>query len=114
MAAANSGPQALTVETLSADVRAAAYAVRGEIVQHAQELAAQLADKPGSLPFQRVVYCNIGNPQQLGQPPITFFRRAAAPTYAPPRAPAARGSRVQRGPAHRRQVLALCDYPQAR
>ena len=42
-----------------------------------EELAAQLVAKPGSLPFQRVVYCNIGNPQQLGQPPITFFRRDA-------------------------------------
>ena len=77
MVAANGAPVALTVDTLSADVRAAAYAVRGEIVQHAQELAAQLVAKPGSLPFQRVVYCNIGNPQQLGQPPITFFRRDA-------------------------------------
>ena len=75
MAAANGTPEALTADTLSADVRAAAYAVRGEIVSHAQELAAQLVAKPGSLPFQRVVYCNIGNPQQLGQPPITFFRR---------------------------------------
>jgi hypothetical protein len=35
-------------------------------------------------PFKQVVYCNIGNPQQLGQKPITFFR----------------------------QVLALCEYPQ--
>lgn len=85
MAAANGGPVALSVETLSSDVRAAAYAVRGEIVQHAQELAAQLADKPGSLPFQRVVYCNIGNPQQLGQPPITFFRREALPPRRTPR-----------------------------
>lgn len=25
------------------------------------------------LPLQ-IVYCNIGNPQSLGQPPITFFR----------------------------------------
>ena len=22
----------------------------------------------------QIVYCNIGNPQSLGQPPITFFR----------------------------------------
>lgn len=59
---------------ISADVRLAQYAVRGEIVQHAQELQARLAAKPGSLPFDRVVFCNIGNPQQLGQTPITFFR----------------------------------------
>ena len=47
----------------------------GELsLQHAQELQARLVAKPGSLPFERVVYCNIGNPQQLGQAPITFFR----------------------------------------
>lgn len=36
------------------------------------------------LPFNKILYCNIGNPQQLGQHPVTYFR----------------------------QVLALCDYPQ--
>jgi hypothetical protein len=65
-----------SVANISGDVRQAAYAVRGEIVQHAQELAARLSSKPGSLPFERVVYCNIGNPQQLGQTPITYFRYA--------------------------------------
>ncbi len=34
-------------------------------------------------PFNKIVHCNIGNPHQLGQQPITFFR----------------------------QVLALCQYP---
>lgn len=29
------------------------------------------------LPLQ-IVYCNIGNPQSLGQPPITFFREVIA------------------------------------
>jgi len=29
-------------------------------------------------PFQRITYCNIGNPQQLGQKPITFFRQVLA------------------------------------
>lgn len=28
-----------------------------------------------SLAFDRVVFCNIGNPQQLAQKPITFFRQ---------------------------------------
>jgi alanine transaminase len=36
------------------------------------------------LPFDKILYCNIGNPQQLGQPAVTFFR----------------------------QVLAVCDYPE--
>ena len=41
---------------------------------------------PSKYPFDKIVYCNIGNPQSLGQKPISFFR----------------------------QVLALCDYPEAR
>lgn len=74
----------LSLDSVNPDVREAQYAVRGEIVLRAQALQEQLKTQPGSLPFDRIVYCNIGNPQQLGQPPITFFR----------------------------QVLALVDYPQ--
>ncbi|EMS46317.1 Alanine aminotransferase 2 [Triticum urartu] len=59
------------------------YAVRGEIVIHAQRLQQQLQTQPGSLPFDEILYCNIGNPQSLGQQPVTFFR----------------------------EVLALCDHP---
>ncbi|KAF5744967.1 hypothetical protein HS088_TW07G00548 [Tripterygium wilfordii] len=59
------------------------YSIRGEIVTLAQSLEKELQAKPGSQPFDEVLYCHIGNPQYLGQQPITFFR----------------------------QVLALCDYP---
>uniref|UniRef100_J3LKP4 Alanine aminotransferase 2 n=1 Tax=Oryza brachyantha TaxID=4533 RepID=J3LKP4_ORYBR len=48
-----------------------------------QHLQQQLQAQPGSLPFDEILYCNIGNPQSLGQKPITFFR----------------------------EVLALCDHP---
>lgn len=65
---------ALSLATINPDVREAQYAVRGEIVLRAQALQEQLKKQPGSLPFDRIVYCNIGNPQQLGQAPITFFR----------------------------------------
>jgi len=51
------------------------YAVRGPIVARAQEL-----EKQG----REVIYCNIGNPQSLGQRPITYVR----------------------------QLLALCEYPE--
>ncbi len=44
----------------------AQYAVRGKIVNRAQELEAQ---------GKRVIYCNIGNPQALRQKPITFVRQ---------------------------------------
>ncbi|GAV86545.1 LOW QUALITY PROTEIN: Aminotran_1_2 domain-containing protein, partial [Cephalotus follicularis] len=59
------------------------YAVRGEIVNIAQRLQQELQVKPDSKPFDEILYCNIGNPQSLGQLPITFFR----------------------------EVLALCDHP---
>ncbi|KAI7736057.1 hypothetical protein M8C21_030402 [Ambrosia artemisiifolia] len=65
MASCNSN-QHLTVESLNPKVLKCEYAVRGEIVSLAQ-----------------IIYCNNGNPQSLGQQPITFFR----------------------------EVLALCDHP---
>ncbi|OAY53278.1 alanine aminotransferase 1, mitochondrial [Manihot esculenta] len=70
-------------DTLNPKVLQCEYAVRGEIVTIAQRLQDELKAKPGSLPFDEILYCNIGNPQSLGQRPITFFR----------------------------EVLALCDHP---
>lgn len=31
-------------------------------------------ENPDSLPFTEIIHCNLGNPQVLGQRPITFFR----------------------------------------
>ncbi|HID78311.1 MAG TPA: hypothetical protein EYP56_20250, partial [Planctomycetaceae bacterium] len=42
------------------------YAVRGPIPQRALELERQ---------GMRTVPCNIGNPQALGQQPISFYRQ---------------------------------------
>ncbi|HPW20898.1 MAG TPA: aminotransferase class I/II-fold pyridoxal phosphate-dependent enzyme [Vicinamibacterales bacterium] len=44
----------------------AEYAVRGPIVQRAQELEAA---------GRKIIYCNIGNPQALKQPPLTYLRQ---------------------------------------
>jgi len=72
----------ITIDNINQKVRATQYAVRGAIVLKAQQLEADL--KAGAkLPFERILYCNIGNPQSLGQKPISYYR----------------------------QVLALCDYP---
>lgn len=75
----------LTVESLNPHVVAAEYAVRGEIVAHAYELKRRLATPGHGLPFDRVLFCNIGNPQALGQRPFTFVRRVAAGGWPPPR-----------------------------
>ncbi|KAK9149279.1 hypothetical protein Scep_008036 [Stephania cephalantha] len=73
----------VTLDTINPKVLKCEYAVRGEIVSQAQHLQQELQAKPGSHPFDEILYCNIGNPQSLGQQPITFFR----------------------------EVLALCDHP---
>lgn len=56
----------LTRDNLSRNVLRAEYAVRGPIVQRAQELEAQ---------GRKIIYCNIGNPQALKQKPLTYIRQ---------------------------------------
>ncbi|KAL1367204.1 hypothetical protein HN51_021249 [Arachis hypogaea] len=73
----------VTVHNINPKVLKCEYAVRGEVVTLAQQLQEDLKAKPGTHPFDEIIYCNIGNPQSLGQLPITFFR----------------------------EVLALCDIP---
>ena len=73
----------LTAETANRAAVECEYAVRGEVVVAAGDLEAKLGQAGHGLPFEKVVRCNIGNPQALGQTPVTFFR----------------------------QVLALCDWP---
>jgi aspartate/methionine/tyrosine aminotransferase len=53
------------------------YAVRGQIVLNAQAHIKAL--KQGEdRPFPDVVLCNIGNPQSVGQMPLTFCRQVVA------------------------------------
>jgi alanine transaminase len=57
----------------------AQYAVRGELAIKSEQYRAQLAKGEGKdLPFDAVISANIGNPQQLDQKPITFFRQVAS------------------------------------
>ena len=72
----------LTEATLNGALLRTEYAVRGELVLRAIALEEQL--KAGaSLPFEQLVYCNIGNPQQLKQEPISYFRQVLAATTCP-------------------------------
>jgi alanine transaminase len=54
----------LSTKNISSSVLQAEYAVRGELVMRAEELAKQLAkDKIAgqkSLSFDEIIYCNIG------------------------------------------------------
>lgn len=61
-------------ETLNPNVLRAEYAVRGKVLIEADRLNQQLKTPNSNLPFKEIIYCNIGNPQQLKQQPITFNR----------------------------------------
>jgi alanine transaminase len=65
----------LTVDKLNKRVVDAEYAVRGELALKSEEYRARLNKGDKSLPFDQVINANIGNPQQLDQKPITFFRQ---------------------------------------
>jgi len=68
----------LNEDTINPCIKRCEYAVRGELAIRAEELREQLERDPDSLPFKHVINTNIGNPQQLGQKPITFFRQVTA------------------------------------
>ncbi|KAJ1723197.1 alanine transaminase [Coemansia erecta] len=72
------GRKVLTVDTMNQHIRTMEYAVRGAIPIRADELREQLKSSPNSLPFKQITACNIGNPQQLAQKPITFLRQVSA------------------------------------
>jgi len=65
----------LSLDNINPHVKAAKYAVRGELAVKSEEYRAKLARGEADLPFSQVISANIGNPQQLGQKPITFFRQ---------------------------------------
>lgn len=73
----------LQLKDLGQAVLATEYAVRGPIAARAQELERQGRD---------IVYCNIGNPQSLGQRPLTWIRQLLALGEYPQLAAAAPGA----------------------
>ena len=82
--------RSLNIDNINPHVREAQYAVRGELATRAESYRAKL--KKGypptppdeSLPFDQVISANIGNPQQLDQKPITFFRQVLSLVEYPP------------------------------
>jgi aspartate/methionine/tyrosine aminotransferase len=68
--------KSLNIDNINPHVKEAKYAVRGELAIRSEEFKAALAKGEGKdLPFDNVIAANIGNPQQLDQKPITFFRQ---------------------------------------
>ncbi|RYO87817.1 hypothetical protein DL764_008811 [Monosporascus ibericus] len=65
----------LTLGNINPHVVEAKYAVRGELAVKSEVYRAKLRKGDKDLPFKEVISANIGNPQQLDQKPITFFRQ---------------------------------------
>ena len=71
--------RSLDINNINQNVVSAQYAVRGELAIKSEQYRAQLAKGEGQdLPFDAVISANIGNPQQLDQKPITFFRQVVS------------------------------------
>ncbi|KAF3936790.1 hypothetical protein ABW19_dt0203318 [Dactylella cylindrospora] len=67
--------RSLNYDNINPHVKAAKYAVRGELAVKAESIRRELEADPSSHPFDHVIFANIGNPQQLDQKPITYFRQ---------------------------------------
>ncbi|CAG8489400.1 9967_t:CDS:2 [Diversispora eburnea] len=72
----------ITYDNINPLIKKVEYAVRGELAIQAERIKEQLK-KEENLGFDAVVNCNIGNPQQLTQRPITFFRQVSSLTEYP-------------------------------
>ncbi|KAK4166506.1 pyridoxal phosphate-dependent transferase [Cladorrhinum sp. PSN259] len=76
MASDASSNRRLNIDNINPHVKTAKYAVRGELAVKSEEYRATLAKGDlHDLPFNQIISANIGNPQQLDQQPITFFRQ---------------------------------------
>jgi alanine transaminase len=64
-------------ETISENIKNFEYAVRGSIAIRAMQIEREM-EKGFKYPFEKIVHLNIGNPQNLGQKPITFNREVLA------------------------------------
>lgn len=72
-----SNHRALNKDNINPAVVRAEYAVRGELAIRAETLRSELKEGRKH-PFKNIVNANIGNPQQLDQQPITFFRQVVS------------------------------------
>lgn len=73
----------LTRESINPNVLRAEYAVRGPLVLRSVEYTKRLKNGDRSLPFDKVIPCNIGNPLILKQEPIEFHRQVLALVNVP-------------------------------
>lgn len=63
---------------MSSALRGMEYAVRGTVVIAADKINDELKAGSTSMPFDHIVYTNIGNPHSVGQKPLTWPRQVLA------------------------------------
>ena len=73
----------MTSTYVSQKVLDSEYAVRGPILIRAEHIEKELKAGTGSYPFTKILKCHQGNPQLIGQKPISFFRYVMALIDAP-------------------------------
>lgn len=71
----------LKTSSINPAVLSAEYAVRGELVLRA---AAIKKENFKSVPYDKLLECNIGNPQAVGQQPLSFGRQVLSLMLCPP------------------------------
>ncbi len=92
----------ITIDTLSPRLLDARYAVRGPIVNRAQQL-----EERG----RTVIYCNIGNPQALQQRPLTYLRQLLSLVEYPELLRRAETERLYPADIVRRARTILAQHP---
>jgi len=80
--------RALSLDNMNEKLLDMKYAVRGEVPERAEEIALELEAAAASgaaspYNFSKLLRCNIGNPQAVGQPPITFYRQVLSLVDSP-------------------------------
>ncbi|PVU90442.1 hypothetical protein BB559_004629 [Furculomyces boomerangus] len=68
----------MTPDSINQRVRTMEYAVRGALPIRAEQIQRDLEAGSKDYNFNKTIFCNIGNPQQLEQKPITFLRQVSS------------------------------------
>ena len=80
---AKSENKVLRVDNMNQAVVHMQYDVRGMVPSVAEIISQELRDGKSTRPYDKVLMCNIGNPQSVGQKPISFFREVLALSDCP-------------------------------
>jgi len=100
----------LTMDQIGQNVKDTEYAIRGPIVQKADELVERL-NKGEKKPFKKLLYTNIGNPLSLGQPSYTFNREVLSVCLTPALMDSPNISKDAKERA--KKIISCVEYPSA-